>query len=34
MALPVRKSNGDEQWNDGNARCFGMLLDSRSQEAG
>jgi isoamylase len=24
----------DVQWNDGNARCFGMLLDGRAQETG
>jgi pullulanase/glycogen debranching enzyme len=23
-----------EQWEDGNARCFGMLLDGRAQESG
>ena len=23
-----------EQWHDGNARCFGMLLDGRAQESG
>ena len=23
-----------EQWQDGNARCFGMLLDGRAQETG
>ncbi len=23
-----------EQWNDGNARCFGMLLDGRAQPTG
>jgi isoamylase len=23
-----------EQWQDGNARCFGMLLDGRAQESG
>ena len=22
------------QWEDGNARCFGMLLDGRAQESG
>ena len=23
-----------EQWNDGNMRCFGMLLDGRARETG
>jgi glycogen operon protein len=23
-----------EQWQDGNTRCFGMLLDGRAQESG
>ena len=23
-----------EQWEDGNARCFGMLLDGRAQATG
>jgi glycogen operon protein len=23
-----------ENWDDGNARCFGMLLDGRAQESG
>lgn len=23
-----------EQWQDGNAKCFGMLLDGRAQETG
>jgi len=23
-----------EQWHDGNAKCFGMLLDGRAQETG
>ena len=24
----------EEQWQDGNMRCFGMLLDGRAQETG
>jgi glycogen operon protein len=24
----------EEHWNDGNVRCFGMLLDGRAQETG
>jgi len=25
---------GDQQWGDGNVRCFGMLLDGRARETG
>ena len=31
---PTGEEMTDEQWNDGNARCFGMLLDGRAQETG
>jgi isoamylase len=31
---PSATDMGDEQWNDPNARCFGMLLDGRGQESG
>ncbi len=31
---PTGEETTDEQWNDGNARCFGMLLDGRAQETG
>jgi glycogen operon protein len=25
---------GDSDWNDGNAKCFGMLIDGRAQPTG
>ncbi len=31
---PSATDMGDEQWNDPNARCFGMLLDGRAQASG
>ena len=31
---PSGEEMGDTQWQDGNARCFGMLLDGRSQRTG
>jgi hypothetical protein len=31
---PTGEEITDEQWNDGNARSFGMLLDGRAQETG
>src|SRR6185295_15294176 len=31
---PVATEMTTEQWQDGNARCFGMLLDGRAQESG
>ena len=31
---PVGEDMTTEQWQDGNARCFGMLLDGRAQESG
>ncbi|HJS86184.1 MAG TPA: glycogen debranching protein GlgX [Acetobacteraceae bacterium] len=31
---PAATDMGDEQWNDPNARCFGMLLDGRAQASG
>jgi glycogen operon protein len=31
---PAGAEMAQEQWTDGNARCFGMLLDGRAQESG
>jgi glycogen operon protein len=31
---PAAKEMTSEQWTDGNARCFGMLLDGRAQPTG
>ena len=31
---PAATEMTTEQWQDGNARCFGMLLDGRAQESG
>ncbi len=31
---PTGEEMATEQWDDGNARCFGMLLDGRAQESG
>jgi glycogen operon protein len=31
---PVGEEMTTEQWQDGHARCFGMLLDGRAQESG
>ena len=31
---PTATEMSTEQWQDGNARCFGMLLDGRAQETG
>ncbi|MBP1294247.1 glycogen debranching protein GlgX [Bradyrhizobium elkanii] len=31
---PTGEEMTAEQWQDGNARCFGMLLDGRAQESG
>jgi glycogen operon protein len=31
---PSGEEMATEQWQDGNARCFGMLLDGRAQETG
>jgi isoamylase len=31
---PAGEDMTTEQWHDGNARCFGMLLDGRAQESG
>jgi isoamylase len=31
---PAGEEMTTEQWQDGNARCFGMLLDGRAQESG
>ena len=31
---PAASEMTTEQWQDGNARCFGMLLDGRAQESG
>ena len=31
---PAGEEMTTEQWEDGNARCFGMLLDGRAQESG
>ena len=31
---PTGEEMATEQWEDGNARCFGMLLDGRTQESG
>jgi glycogen operon protein len=31
---PAGEDMTTEQWQDGNARCFGMLLDGRAQESG
>jgi glycogen operon protein len=31
---PAGKEMTSEQWTDGNARCFGMLLDGRAQPTG
>ena len=31
---PDATDMGDEQWNDPNARCFGMLMDGRAQATG
>ena len=31
---PAGEEMATEQWQDGNARCFGMLLDGRAQESG
>ena len=31
---PAGEEMATEQWEDGNARCFGMLLDGRAQESG
>jgi glycogen operon protein len=31
---PAGEEMSDEQWQDGNARCFGLLLDGRAQESG
>lgn len=31
---PTATEMSIEQWQDGNARCFGMLLDGRAQETG
>jgi glycogen operon protein len=31
---PLGTEMSTEQWQDGNARCFGMLLDGRAQETG
>ncbi|MEF2073613.1 glycogen debranching protein GlgX [Consotaella aegiceratis] len=32
--LPTGDEMSDEHWHDGNARCFGMLLDGRAQPTG
>jgi len=34
VAGPAGKEMTSEQWTDGNARCFGMLLDGRAQPTG
>jgi len=31
---PAAAEMTDENWNDGNAKCLGMLLDGRAQETG
>ena len=31
---PTGEEMADEQWQDSNARSFGMLLDGRAQESG
>jgi glycogen operon protein len=31
---PSGEEMTDEQWQDGNAKCFGLLLDGRAQETG
>ena len=31
---PTGEEMATEQWEDGNARCFGMLVDGRAQESG
>ena len=31
---PSGTAMSTDQWHDGNARCFGMLLDGRAQETG
>jgi glycogen operon protein len=31
---PAGQDIADDQWGDGNARCFGMLLDGRAQASG
>ncbi|MEH2512169.1 pullulanase/glycogen debranching enzyme [Nitrobacteraceae bacterium AZCC 1564] len=31
---PTADEITDAQWNDANARCFGMLLDGRAQQNG
>ncbi len=31
---PTGEEMSQDQWDDGNARCFGMLLDGRAQESG
>ena len=31
---PAGEEMATEQWEDSNARCFGMLLDGRAQESG
>ncbi len=33
-ASPTGDEMTEEQWQDGNAKCFGMLLDGRAQETG
>jgi glycogen operon protein len=31
---PAGEEMTDEQWQDSNVKCFGMLLDGRAQETG
>ena len=31
---PAASDIDEEQWRDGNARCFGMLIDGRAQATG
>jgi glycogen operon protein len=31
---PLATEMTDEHWNDGHAKCFGMMLDGRAQESG
>jgi glycogen operon protein len=31
---PLATEMTDENWNDGHAKCFGMMLDGRAQESG
>ena len=34
LAVALGRRMTDEQWQDGEAKCFGMLLDGHAQETG